>query len=104
MTVDVGRRIKAARSLKRVTVEELAVLVDLQGLGAKTIGNIERGDRPLRPHEAVLLADALEVPVDFLLGEAPAGAAQLDTIEGLLREVIERLDVIEARVAAWGEP
>jgi transcriptional regulator with XRE-family HTH domain len=55
----VGRRIKAARSLKQVTVEELADLIGIPGLGAKTIGNIERGDRPLRNHEAVLLAQAL---------------------------------------------
>jgi C4-type Zn-finger protein len=44
------------------------------------------------------------VPVDFLLGEAPAGAAQLDTIEGLLREVLERIEALETRISEWEEP
>jgi transcriptional regulator with XRE-family HTH domain len=107
----IGRRMKAARSLKQVTVDELADLIGIQGLGAKTIGNIERGDRPLRNHEAVLIAQALDVPVAFLLGANPAGQHQLDVIEQLLREdaeerrqqreeIIERLEALEAHLTA----
>lgn len=102
-----GRRIKAARQLISLTVPELAARMDLPGLGAKTLGNIERGDRELRPQEIASLASALEVPEAFLTGEKPAGESQLDVIEQLLRddveerrqqrdEIIARLDRLEA--------
>lgn len=101
-----GRRMKAARSLIPLTVPELAARLDLPGLGAKTLGSIERGERALRPHEVAPIAQALEVPEEFLVGANPAGQTQLDRIERLIRddaaqrqklrdEIIARLDSLE---------
>jgi transcriptional regulator with XRE-family HTH domain len=61
-----GRRIKAARTLLNLTVPELAKRLDLPGLGDKTLGSIERGERDLRPQELAPLAAALGVPERFL--------------------------------------
>jgi transcriptional regulator with XRE-family HTH domain len=102
--VPTGRRIKAARELLGVTVPELAARLDLPGLGDKTLGNIERGQRELRAHEVAPLARALEVPASWLVGEDnPAGeerlarmeaqlAAHAQTVERLLRDQERRLE------------
>lgn len=100
-----GRRIKAARSLIPITVPELAERLGLPGLGAKTLGSIERGERALRPQEIAPIAQALEVPEEFLTGAKPAGETQLDRIEQRLiamhsmlvngQDVIDRLDRLE---------
>lgn len=82
-----GRRIKAARQLAHLTVPQFAARLDLPGLGAKTLGSIERGERELRPQEVEPIASALGVPTVFLVGENPAGAS----------------DPLAARLDAYGE-
>lgn len=49
-----------------VTVDELAARIDEAGLGAKTLGAIERGERAVRPKsELRVIAEALELPLAF---------------------------------------
>ncbi len=93
-----ARRLKAARQLADppLTVEQLAAKLNLQGLGAKTLGSIERGSRELRPHEADPIARALGVPPSFLTGievAAPQASADdhLTRIERQLDQIIELL-------------
>ena len=91
-TVPIGRRLKAARQLADITVDELASRLDLPGLGAKTIGNIERGDRDIRPHEVEPIARVLEVPASFLVGDNPAGQPQLEgELAGILQDIKAQL-------------
>src|SRR4051812_29872155 len=84
--VEVGRRIAAAR--KRAGMKTRKELTDRAGiprLGPATLGKIERGERPLGPHEAPLLARAVEVPVAYFY-ESDGNESQLDQVTTLLRE------------------
>lgn len=89
--------------LADVTVEQLAAKLDTPGLGAKTIGAIERGERAVRPHELRVLAEALDVPIEFFSAEFSygAGTADQDRAEYLrrfdhLEDVVDRLDQWES--------
>lgn len=89
---ELRRRLRAARALVGVTVEELAERLATEGLSAKTIGNVERGTRTIRPMELREIAAALgvsyeffTVPLDRLAGPASDGVG----------EIIARLDRIE---------
>ncbi len=90
-----ARRLKAARQLADppLTVEELAAKLSLPGLGYKTLGNIERGDREIRPHEIQPIADALGVPATFLTG-LQAAPAPPDGIEQRVAHIEAQLDQI----------
>jgi transcriptional regulator with XRE-family HTH domain len=130
---ETGRRIRAARALaapteqeleerhrKRakpttgITVAELAARIDSDGLGAKTLGNMERGDTPaLRPALSEI-ARACGLPYEFFTAEfanlgAPAGGLdahrdemgrnvteRLLDIEEVIRSVEPRLALLEA--------
>jgi transcriptional regulator with XRE-family HTH domain len=113
---EISRRLRAARALavptedelaarKRpvvgITVEELAARVGQDGLGAKTIGNMERGDGPALKPQLREIAEACGVPYAFftadlvMLEEVPVTGetlrAQLDRHERLLREITASL-------------
>lgn len=60
----VGNRIKLARENKKLTQEELAVMVDLT---PAHISVIERGVKPPKLETFVRIANALEVSADALL-------------------------------------
>jgi hypothetical protein len=81
---DLRRRLKAARALTApsaeeidqrsprtrnaetgITVEELAKRMAEPGLGWKTIGAIERGDRTAQRRDLIVIAEALELPLAF---------------------------------------
>lgn len=82
-TEDIRRRLKAGRALaepteeeiaarserKRdfvgITMGELAERLDEPGLGFKTLGAIERGDREARRRDLIVIADALALPAEF---------------------------------------
>src|SRR4051812_44910287 len=61
----IGRRLKAARHLAGLTVPELAAALALPGLGAKTLGAIERGEREMRPQEIAPIADITGMPISY---------------------------------------
>ena len=60
----IGNRIKLARESKKLTQEELAVMVDLT---PAHISVIERGVKPPKLETFVRIANALEVSADALL-------------------------------------
>lgn len=88
--VSMSRRLKAARALAGLTVTGLAKRLDLPDLGAKSLGNVERGQRDLKPQEIQPLVEALGVG-GFLIEDA-LPSPQLDQIEASLTQLHARLD------------
>lgn len=73
-----GRRVKAARALAGLTIEQLAERLTEEGrLGARTLRKIEAGDRPVRAMELREIARACDVPYGFFTTDFDV----LDTIE-----------------------
>lgn len=129
---DVARRIRAARILANVTVEELAERIGVRGLGAKTLGAIEREERPVRRMELAEIARACELPLAFFTidwsvlhqhgaiidwghvqetgtgpdGEAwvTFGAKPIDSDRDILTRIEQRLTDLEQRVSRPSEP
>lgn len=81
---DIQRRIRAARALTAptaeelenrpegrsrnhvgITTDELAARVSEPGLGFKTLGAIERGERGVQRSELIVIAEATEMPLAF---------------------------------------
>lgn len=63
-----GERIKAARNNAGIKQSELAAKL---GVAVITIGQYERGKRQPRIEQLFAIADALNIPVEDLLGIAP---------------------------------
>ncbi len=65
-----GERIKELRQTLGISQNDLAVKLQLVGLGItqKTISRIETGDRVVPDYELKYFAEALGVSVGFLLG------------------------------------
>lgn len=68
-----GERIKELRQTLGISQNDLAVKLQLVGLGItqKTISRIETGDRVVPDYELKYFAEALGVSVGFLLGLEP---------------------------------
>lgn len=68
-----GERIKELRQTLGISQNDLAVKLQLVGLGItqKTISRIETGDRVVPDYELKYFAGALGVSVSFLLGLEP---------------------------------
>lgn len=66
-----GARIREARVKQRLSQTDLCRKLQLAGvtLERDTISRMENGDRFVADFEAVTIADALEVPVEWLLGK-----------------------------------
>ena len=65
-----GERIKELRQMLGISQNDLAVKLQLVGLGItqKTISRIETGDRVVPDYELKYFAEALGVSVGFFLG------------------------------------
>mgnify|MGYP004635169515 len=65
-----GERIKLARSTAKMTQDQLAAKLQLAGLqmGQMAISRIESGKRLVPDFELPIIADALNVSTDWLLG------------------------------------
>lgn len=84
----IGDRVRAARVAAGYQQRDaLAREVTLPRFGAKTIGAVERGERPLYEHEAAELARVLDVAADWFF-QTQAGESQLDRIEHKLDAVL----------------
>ena len=68
-----GERIKELRQTLGISQNDLAVKLQLVGLGItqETISRIETGDRVVPDYELKYFAEALGVSVSFLLGLEP---------------------------------
>lgn len=66
-----GSRVKAARLKNKMSQEELATRMQLAGLqmGQMAISRIETGKRLVPDFELPILAEALGVTIDWLLGQ-----------------------------------
>ena len=66
-----GSRVKAARLKNKMSQEELATRMQLAGLqmGQMAISRIETGKRLVPDFELLILAEALGVTIDWLLGQ-----------------------------------
>ena len=60
-----SKRIRAFRKLKGLTQHQLA---ELSGLSITVIGEVERGNRVVQRQALEHIAEALQVPVQELLG------------------------------------
>lgn len=120
---EISRRLRAARALavptdeelatrKRpvvgITVEELAARVAQDGLGAKTIGNMERGVGPALRPQLREIAEACGVPYEFftvdlaLLGpqqEELGVEERLATLEDFIRSEVVPLLAVQDEAA-----
>lgn len=75
----VGRHVRAARILGEFErPEDLAAKLDLPRFGAKVIGQVERGKRPLWEHEAVALAKVLPVSAEWFYADPESGPSELE--------------------------
>lgn len=65
-----GERIKIARTSAKLTQEQLAAKLQLAGLqmGQMAVSRIESGKRLVPDFELPIIADALHVSTDWLLG------------------------------------
>ena len=66
-----GDRIREARQKKRFSQSELCKLLQLRGIMVErdVISRMESGARIVADFEVVVIADVLEVSVDWLLGK-----------------------------------
>lgn len=77
-----GQRLQEARESRGWSMTELASLLGDAGLGklhAATIGRMERGERPVRLHEAAVISGVLDLPLVDLLDdrESPVQNVQI---------------------------
>ena len=70
-----GDRIREARARRRYSQSDLCKLLQLKGLMIKrdVISRMESGNRIITDFETVAIAEALEVPVPWLLGKEQDG-------------------------------
>ncbi|WP_019377709.1 helix-turn-helix domain-containing protein [Virgibacillus halodenitrificans] len=82
--MSIGQRIIKTRELKGWNQRELSRRV---GLNASVMNRIESGERPVKDHELVKIASALEVTSDYLVGlsESPY-RTQDEELEELLKD------------------
>ena len=63
--IDLGKKIREDRIEKGYTQEELGEKIDRTGA---YIGQIERGERSASMSKIILIAEALDVSLDYLIG------------------------------------
>lgn len=98
---EIARRLRAARELRGVGQKELNDNETLKtnGLGWTTIGRIERGERAARPMELRVIAEALDVPYEFLAADDPfSGGEQLNMLQAELAAATHRLALLLERL------
>lgn len=85
---EIANRMRAARALADITVEELAGRLG-PGLSAKTLGNMEREERVARTQDLRAIAAACELPYEFFTVDFNAA---LDGGDPRLRDLVESAD------------
>ena len=71
--IDLGKKIKEERVIKGYTQEELGEKIDSTG---SYIGQIERGERNASMSKIILIAEALNVSIDYLTGNIMCESAE----------------------------
>lgn len=80
---DLGRKIKEERVEKGYTQEQLGEMIDSTGA---YIGQIERGERNASMAKIVLIAEALNVSIDYLTGNF-----YYEEVEYIDRKIVDEL-------------
>ena len=74
MSKEVGARIREAR--RNAGLSQAALAAKTEGISPSVLGKAERGEKELSPEKLQALADALEVSLETLTGEAAADAPE----------------------------
>lgn len=114
--MNAGRRIAQLREEKGLSQLEFAHKVNINN---SVMNRIEKGIRPIRDDELIAISKCLGVSIDYLLGNAPAKAAQLKlagrgvripvlgrVVAGIPIEAVEEIldyEEITPELAATGE-
>jgi transcriptional regulator with XRE-family HTH domain len=97
-----GRRVRAARILKGLSLQHCATLA---GISYSNLSVIERGKRSMYVEHLPALAQALGVPAHYLLGEdAPAAQVPTDAMLGVDAEAPARTSRVQAQDATAVPP
>ena len=97
--VKFGERLKAARTAKHMSQQALA---DVIGKSLNTVGLYERGLRQPSLETLCLLADTLEVSVDYLLARTDEKRAGAQVAAGGAASLEARVERIEKKLGLLG--
>lgn len=89
--MNIGVRITELRESKNMTQKELA---DKIKINKSVMNRIESGERPIRETELSLIADALEVSTDYLLGRVEPQRKYYDLTDKDEKDISERLQTM----------
>lgn len=89
--LNIGVRITELRESKNMTQKELA---DKIKINKSVMNRIESGERPIRETELSLIADALEVSTDYLLGRVEPQRKYYDLTDKDEKDISERLQTM----------
>jgi transcriptional regulator with XRE-family HTH domain len=94
-SIEVARRVRAARAYAGLSVNELAGRI---GLGLQTIKRIESGKRTARRFEVWAIAEACNLPREFFEIDLDLLSRRAAALQEALAKVDERLERIERRM------
>lgn len=97
--VQFGERLKKARNAKNLSQQALA---DIIGKSLNTVGLYERGLRQPSLETLCLLADTLEVSVDYLLARTDERRAHTPVLPGGGLNLEARVERIEKKLGLLG--
>ena len=89
-----GRRVRAARSARKMTQAETALAAGLSD--GVAVSKIESGAHGIRLTTALALADALDASLDFLTGRE--GFAAPDPEVNKRMEILRKIEALEAEL------
>lgn len=107
--ISVGVRVRTARESANLSQQQLADALTERGITMHqtTVAKLERASRPIRVNEVVLIAQILGVPLTYLIGIDPLGAAERMTelnmakIRAPLHELYRVRDFVGHRIKSY---
>jgi len=101
---DLQSRLRAARTLRQVTLKELASRLDASWkLSERTLRKLESGESEITERALRPIADALDVPYQWLIAPDPFAPWHAPSAE-VQAEFERRLSALEARIEAASAP
>lgn len=101
----VPRRVRAARALAGLSVKDLAIGLDEPGLGERTLGKIEAGERVAQRSELQRIADVCGLPYGFFTVDLSAALGgepgEEPTNDDLLRELRGNRELLETLMGIY---
>ncbi|WP_108493199.1 helix-turn-helix transcriptional regulator [Promicromonospora sp. AC04] len=81
--LDLGQRVRAGRARTKMSQADLATRL---GLTRASIANLEAGRQHPAAHQAAMIAEVLEIPIQDLLAAAPHAVDPTETQHAALRK------------------